>query len=128
MLDLSYISFYHVLSNFLKKNDFLQDNDDGTITDHVILLNLRQQLDDDDGQRNLVNVVRRAVLNGAERAFQKSTFNAKLPLNVNFIGEAGIDAGGPTHEFMTLCLQKITESPTLRVTPRRLLLTSNISG
>ena len=68
------------------------------------------------------------VLNGAERAFQKSTFNAKLPLNVNFIGEAGIDAGGPTHEFMTLCLKKINESPIFRATPEGLFLTSNISG
>ena len=83
LLDLSYISFYHVLSNFLKKYNFLRDNDDGTITDDAILLNLRQQLDDDDGQRNLVNVVRRAVLNGAER---ESSFNAKFPLNVIFIG------------------------------------------
>jgi hypothetical protein len=59
---------------------------------------------------NLINVVREDVLESAIPAFLRSTFRAINPLNVKFMDEGGIDAGGLRREFMTLALRQLASS------------------
>lgn len=75
----------------------------------MIIENLMTQLDED-AQKNVINVSRHMVIQGARRAFNKYTFNPRAAMSVKFVGEQGIDAGGPTREFMTLCLKAIQDS------------------
>ena len=77
------------------------------------LRRLREQVDMD-GRRNVVNVTRDDVLDGARRGFRRTKFNNNCVLSVKFSGEAGIDDGGPTREFMphhhsnqSTCIMKI---------------------
>ena len=74
-----------------------------------VLHRLRSQVDVD-GRRNVVNVTREEVLDGARRGFRRATFNNKCTLSVKFSGEAGIDDGGPTREFMRLVLKALRDS------------------
>ena len=53
-------------------------------------------------------VTRDDILDGARRGFAKSTFHDAQRLNVRFSGEAGVDDGGPTREFMRLALKPKT--------------------
>ena len=78
-----------------------------------VLHRLRSQVDVD-GRRNVVNVTREEVLDGARRGFRRATFNNKCTLSVKFSGEAGIDDGGPTRGFIphhnsnqSTCMMKI---------------------
>ena len=71
---------------------------------------LQDQIQHDGPHALVVNVARADVLDGALRAFSRSTFDCRRPLNVRFSGEAGIDEGGPAREFMRLALHGISES------------------
>lgn len=74
-----------------------------------IISNLRQIVDNS-GRRNVVNVIRSEVLDGALRAVQRTSFNEAHNLDVHFIGEQGIDEGGLTREFMHLCMKAMKEA------------------
>lgn len=56
---------------------------------------------------NILNVLREDVLDAGLRAFAKDTFRQSAPLNVKFVGEDGIDNGGPSREFMRLAMRGI---------------------
>lgn len=62
---------------------------------------------DCDGDKNIVNVTREDVLDGGFRGFMRKTFNPCHKLSVRFSGEAAIDDGGPTREFLRLALSQI---------------------
>ena len=62
---------------------------------------------DSDGAKNIVNVIREDVLDGGFRGFMRKTFNPCHKLSVRFSGEAAIDDGGPTREFLRLALYQI---------------------
>jgi len=62
---------------------------------------------DSDGDKNIVNVMREDVLDGGFRGFMRKTFNPCHKLSVRFSGEAAIDDGGPTREFLRLALSQI---------------------
>ena len=81
-----------------------------------------------DGRRNVVNVTREEVLDGARRGFRRATFNNKHTLSVKFSGEAGIDDGGPTREFMRLVLKALLDSHLFEGRENCKMLAVNISG
>jgi hypothetical protein len=62
------------------------------------------------GSRTWVYVLRGQVLEGAFRAFKRSNFDPSAPLDVKFIGEMGIDCGGPFREFCRLATVEIAAS------------------
>ena len=49
-------------------------------------------------------------MDGARRGFRRTTFNNKCVLSVKFLGQVGIDDGGPTCEFMRLVLKALRDS------------------
>ena len=53
-----------------------------------------------DGRRNVVNVTRDDVLDGARRGFRRTKFNDNCVLSVKFSGEARIDDGEPSREIL----------------------------
>ena len=92
----------------------------------MILLNLRQQTNEK--QHNIVNVTRTKILEGAMRCFGKDTFDEKNPLNVRFVGERGIDTGGPSREFMTMVMRAIQESVIFRGEGTNKELSRDVTG
>ncbi|ELT87974.1 hypothetical protein CAPTEDRAFT_209590 [Capitella teleta] len=74
-----------------------------------ILGQLRNQVQND-GRRNLVNVTRSCVIEGAFSAFRRQRFNPLQKLDVHFSREHGIDAGGPSREFFRIVSQELAES------------------
>ena len=75
----------------------------------VLLVELQKQIKAEGA--NLVNVLRSEVMSCALRSFHRKKFNPTLKLNVLFIGEEGIDGGGPSREFMTLVLRELRHLP-----------------
>ena len=75
-----------------------------------------------------MNVTRDDVLDGARRGFRQSRFNHKCALTVKFAGEAGIDDGGPTHEFMRLVLKALRDSTIFEGPENGKVLALNIAG
>lgn len=75
-------------------------------TFHELMVRLSSKVDNY-GTKNIINVDRQDVLDGAFRGFQRSSFNAKAQLNVRFSGEDGIDTGGLTREFLRLAVRAI---------------------
>ena len=67
--------------------------------------------DNSDGPTNIVNVDRDNVLDGALRAFGRKGFDPTRSLNVHFVDEQGIDAGGLSKEFLRLTLTAIRDLP-----------------
>ena len=65
---------------------------------------------DRNGRKNIVNVVRENVLDGAYRALQRLQFDPFRLLSVRFAGEDGVDSGGLTREFLRLAMQAIHSS------------------
>ena len=59
------------------------------------------------------NINRQNVLDGAIRALKRRSFNVKARIDINFsdiltgLSEDGIDAGGPTREFLRLLMDAI---------------------
>jgi len=62
------------------------------------------------GMKNIVNVNRDDMLDGAFRAFARKSFDPSKLLNVRFTGEDGIDNGGLTREFLRLAVTAIGSS------------------
>ena len=62
-------------------------------------------------KKNVCNIHREDVMDGALRAFTRKSFQPKALLDVKFIGEDGYDEGGPLREFMRLALRAIAELP-----------------
>lgn len=62
-------------------------------------------------KKNMINVTRQNVIEGAIRGFQRRTFDPNAQLNVIFGGEDGIDDGGLTREFMRLLKKAISQHP-----------------
>ena len=65
---------------------------------------------DRNGRKNIVNVLREDVLDGAYRALQRPQFDPFRLLSVKFAGEDGVDSGGLTREFFRLAMQAIQSS------------------
>ena len=63
--------------------------------------------EDETDKCNIVNVTRPDVLDGGMRAFSRSSFQPTNKLSVRFVGEDGIDNGGPTRDFLRLALTEI---------------------
>ena len=62
-------------------------------TVETTLHRLRGQVESE-GRRNVVNVTREDILDGARRGFRRATFRDTCRLSVRFSGEAGVDDGG----------------------------------
>lgn len=62
-------------------------------------------------KKNIINVDRFNILDGARRGFNRKSFNPFSEISVRFSGEAAIDDGGPSREFTRLCLIAIKNSP-----------------
>ncbi len=92
-----------------------------------VLHRLQSQVDVD-GRRNVVNVSREEVLDGARRGFRRATFKNTHMLTVKFSGEAGIDDGGPTREFMRLALKAMHDSHLFEGPNNCKVLAVNIAG
>ena len=75
-----------------------------------ILTHLELQIEED-GNSNIVNVVRQSVLDGGFRAFGRSSFLPQRRLDVRFMGEDGFDSGGLRREFATLAVSAIRDLP-----------------
>jgi len=75
-----------------------------------ILQELQLQIDIN-GNKNVVNVDRADILDGAFRAFARKTFNPCRLLTVRFAGEDGIDSGGLTREFLRLAVRAVQQLP-----------------
>ena len=70
-----------------------------------------QESIDHNARKNMVNVTRDCVLEGAVTAFSRQRFNPCAKLDVHFSGESAIDAGGPSREFFRLVLGELARSP-----------------
>ena len=92
-----------------------------------VLHRLRSQVDVD-RRRNVINVNREEVLDGARRGFRRATFNNKCTLSVKFSGKARIDDGGPTREFMRLVLKVLRDSHIFEGSENCKMLAVNIDG
>ena len=77
---------------------------------------------------NIINVTRHSVLDGALRGFNKKSFKLTSGLNVKFAGEYGIDAGGPSREFLTLLCRSIKDSIIFKGPPDSKFLRRDITG
>ena len=75
-----------------------------------------------------VDVSREEVLDGARRGFRRATFKNTHMLTVKFSGEAGIDDGGPTREFMRLALKAMHDSHLFEGPNNCKVLAVNIAG
>ena len=71
------------------------------LSTHVFSLNLNDQ---PGSPHQPITVRRWYIWNDAQRCFRKSYTNVNLPIKVKFVGEPGIDQGGPRREFFRLCL------------------------
>ncbi len=62
-------------------------------------------------KKNMLNVYRENVVEGAETCFKRKSFDPALKLSVQFGDEDGIDHGGPTREFMRLAMKQSLAEP-----------------
>ena len=76
----------------------------------TLLTELSSQIKSDSAAKNMVNVDRDDILDGACRAFSRTRFNQWAPLSVKFSGEQGIDNGGLTRAFLQLAISAIHDS------------------
>lgn len=63
--------------------------------------------------KTIVNIESRDqthILEGAQRAFGRKTFDASRKLSVRFTGEDGADTGGLTRDFLRLAMLAIRDS------------------
>ena len=96
-------------------------------TVETILRRLGGQVDPE-GRRNVVNVTREDILDGARRGFRRATFRDTSRLSVRFSGEAGVDDGGPTREFVRLVLKGLRDSHIFEGPETCKMLATNIAG
>ena len=72
------------------------------------------QIEDADYEEfNNIHIRRNHIWSDALRSISKASFNPLAPIRVTFIGEAGIDEGGPKREFFSLALSKMSEDSTI---------------
>ena len=83
---------------------------------------------DENAEKNVVNVSRYNIMSGTLRAFNWHKFNEFALPSVKFMGEAGIDEGGPTREWMTLLMDKIREAEIFVGPKDSRMLTVNVGG
>jgi hypothetical protein len=105
---------------------FLISGSEETLTD--ILVRLSACCDVDSTTRNIVNVDRDDILDGAFRAFNRKTFDPERLLSVRFSGEDGIDTGGLTREFMRLAMSSTRNLPIFEGDERRKLIALDYKG
>ena len=93
---------------------------------------MQHDIDADDV--TLFNINRQNVLDGAVRALKRKKFNPKARIDVHFsdnltgIAEDGIDAGGPTREFVRLLMDAIVKSSVFEGAMTARILSRNESG
>ena len=58
-----------------------------------------------------IDVRRQHLVSDAMRAFKRHQITGKAPLKVRFVGECGVDDGGPRRDFLTRVLQKLLDGP-----------------
>ena len=61
----------------------------------------------DPSNQQLINIRRSKLWQDANRAFSASVFNVSRGIRVNFIGESGVDGGGPRREFYRLLVEAV---------------------
>ena len=66
---------------------------------------------DDELPKNRLNVTRAKPIDGTFRAFKRPTFDCRAQLDVKFIDEFAIDAGGPRREALRLAMKAVRELP-----------------
>ena len=80
------------------------------------------------------NINRQNVLDGAIRALKRRSFNVKARIDINFsdtltgLSEDGIDAGGPTREFLRLLMDAIVNSNIFEGVEAAKILSCNETG
>lgn len=80
------------------------------------------------------NIIRRNVWDGASRAMGRSNFSPEKKIDVKFtddygISEGAVDNGGPTREFLRLCLHEIKDKIGIfEGPPNAKVLTCNSKG
>ena len=80
------------------------------------------------------NINRQNVLDGAIRALKRRSFNVKARIDINFsdtstgLSEDGIDAGGPTREFLRLLMDAIVNSNIFKGAEAAKILSCNETG
>ena len=87
------------------------EKSDSIVTKHMIQQHQERvitSVDDEDVQR--VHIRRSHLLTDALRQFSKFKFDVTKMLQVRFIGEEAVDAGGPRREFFHLLMQEIFKS------------------
>jgi len=77
-----------------------------------ILLDLKNRTSPD-ARKNVINVTRGGVWEGARNGFCRGSFNPCSLLSVRFSGEDGIDSGGLTREFLRLLFRELCDNNTL---------------
>ena len=78
---------------------------------------------------NIINVRRNHIWNDALRAISKPAFNPLFPIRVTFISESAVDEGGPSREFFTLALLKMSEDASIFYgNDNAKLFTHNVQG
>ena len=78
---------------------------------------------------NIINVRRNHIWNDALRAISKPAFNPLFPIRVTFISESAVDEGGPSREFFTLALLKMSEDASIfHRNDNAKLFTHNVQG
>lgn len=77
-------------------------------------------------EMQVVRIRRQNLWKDALRAFAKASFLTNTLLNVQFIGEQGVDAGGPRREFLNIMMKKLVlESGLLTGDEKRKSFTAN---
>lgn len=82
----------------------------------VLLHTLSDKLMPEEQTRNIINVCREDIMDGATRAFSRRTFKPEARMSVVFMdsydqAEGSVDEGGPSREFYRLLLLGIKNSP-----------------
>ena len=78
---------------------------------------------------NIINMCRNHIWIDALRAISKPAFNPLFPIRVTFISESAIDEGGPSREFFSLVLLKISEDVSIfHENANAKLFTHNVQG
>ena len=84
---------------------------------------------DDTENYNIINVRRNHIWIDALRAISKPAFNPLFPVRVTFISESAIDEGGPSREFFSLALLKMSEDVSIfHGNANAKLFTHNVQG
>lgn len=108
--------YYTIASYVISRDDSMNLSLENILKNHFETIPI-----DDAGHEefNNIHIRRNHIWNDALRAISKASFNPLAPIHVTFIGEAGIDEGGPRREFFSLTLSKMAEDSTIFHGPTR---------